>query len=156
MLLTNRLFGGKTHILHKYKHSALGMASNFVRSVATTPMMLQYNEAKKQHPDHILFFRMGDFYEIFHEDAIHASSILGIALTKRGKTGGNAIPMCGVPHRSLEAYVKRLLAKGHKVAVCDQGTPPTPPAHVMPSHTHINRSFFKWSPLRMPVNANPL
>ena len=85
-----------------------------------TPMMQQYLEIKAQHPDALLFYRMGDFYELFMEDAVLASRILDIALTSRDRQAENPVPMCGVPHHSAEGYVARLVAAGHKVAICDQ------------------------------------
>ncbi|HNR98599.1 MAG TPA: DNA mismatch repair protein MutS [Planctomycetota bacterium] len=84
-----------------------------------TPMMQQYWSAKKRHPGELLFFRMGDFYEMFHDDAKEAARILGIALTSRNK-GPDAIPMAGVPVRSVKHYLGRLLAAGKRVAICEQ------------------------------------
>ena len=88
--------------------------------VALTPVMRQYREAKEQHPDGILLFRLGDFYEIFFEDAEVAAPVMGVTLTSRplGKTG--RAPMCGVPHHAWQAYVGKLLRAGHKVVICDQ------------------------------------
>ena len=88
-----------------------------------TPVMRQYREAKEQHPDGILLFRLGDFYEIFFEDAVLAAPIMGVTLTSRplGKSG--RAPMCGVPHHAWQAYVGRLLRAGYKVAICDQVEP---------------------------------
>jgi DNA mismatch repair protein MutS len=88
--------------------------------LALTPVMRQYREAKEQHPDGILLFRLGDFYEIFFEDAELAAPIMGVTLTSRplGKTG--RAPMCGVPHHAWQAYVGKLLRAGHKVVICDQ------------------------------------
>lgn len=85
-----------------------------------TPMIKQYIKIKKEYPDTILFFRLGDFYEMFFEDAKIASKILGIALTSRNKTEKNSVPLCGVPHHSVEPYVAKLLEHGHKVAICEQ------------------------------------
>ncbi len=85
-----------------------------------TPMMAQYLEVKKDHPDALLFYRMGDFYELFFDDAVKASQALDIALTKRGKHLGEDIPMCGVPVHSHENYLSRLIRTGFKVAVCEQ------------------------------------
>src|SRR5919199_3041234 len=82
----------------------------------TTPMMQQYREAKERHPGMILLFRMGDFYELFHEDAEVAARVLGLTLTSRDKT----IPMAGFPHHALENHLRKLLRAGHRVAVCDQ------------------------------------
>jgi DNA mismatch repair protein MutS len=85
-----------------------------------TPMMEQYSEIKAANPDCLLFYRMGDFYELFFEDAEIASRTLGIVLTKRGKHLGNDIPMCGVPVERSDEYLHRLIAGGHRVAVCEQ------------------------------------
>ncbi|HEY8013542.1 MAG TPA: DNA mismatch repair protein MutS, partial [Dongiaceae bacterium] len=82
--------------------------------------MAQYLAVKRAHPDHLLFYRMGDFYELFFEDAARASAALAIALTKRGKHLGEDIPMCGVPVHSHEAYLSRLIRQGFKVAVGEQ------------------------------------
>jgi DNA mismatch repair protein MutS len=84
-----------------------------------TPMMQQYQGIKREYPDSILFFRMGDFYEMFNDDAKIASSILQIALTARNKKS-NPVPMCGIPHHSANAYITRLLKAGKKVAICEQ------------------------------------
>ncbi len=86
---------------------------------ATTPMMVQYLEAKKAHPEALLFFRMGDFFEMFYEDAKTASRVLGLALTSRSK-GDSAIPMAGVPVRSYTRYLQQLIRAGYKVAICEQ------------------------------------
>ncbi len=86
-----------------------------------TPMMRQYLEVKQNYPDAILFFRMGDFYEMFMDDAIVASKELEIALTSRSKTeDGEKNPMCGVPYHAADAYIDKLIAKGYKVAICEQ------------------------------------
>jgi len=85
-----------------------------------TPMMRQYRENKERHPDAILLFRMGDFYEMFFDDAKKASRILEIALTTRDKNKEEGVPMCGFPHHAASAYISRLLAAGERVAVCDQ------------------------------------
>ncbi len=87
---------------------------------AATPMMAQYLEIKAQYPDALLFYRMGDFYELFFDDAAKAAETLDIALTKRGKHGDADIPMCGVPVHSAESYLLTLIRKGHRVAVCEQ------------------------------------
>ncbi|OHB90443.1 MAG: DNA mismatch repair protein MutS [Planctomycetes bacterium RIFCSPHIGHO2_02_FULL_50_42] len=84
-----------------------------------TPMMRQYHSFKQRCKDSVLFFRMGDFYEMFYEDAKIASRVLGIALTSRAK-GEKAVPMAGVPHHSASTYIQRLLKAGHKVAICEQ------------------------------------
>ena len=84
-----------------------------------TPMMEQFIEIKAANPDCLLFYRMGDFYEMFFEDAEIASRALGIVLTKRGKHLGNDIPMCGVPVERSDEYLHKLIALGHRVAVCE-------------------------------------
>ncbi len=85
-----------------------------------TPMMAQYLEIKKDHPDGLLFYRMGDFYELFFADAVAAAKTLGIALTRRGKHLGEDIPMCGVPVHAAETYLQKLIRAGHRVAICEQ------------------------------------
>ena len=85
-----------------------------------TPMIRQYLEIKAQYPDHILLFRMGDFYEMFFEDAERASKILDIALTSRNKGKAESIPLCGVPHHALTTYLVKLIRANQKVAICDQ------------------------------------
>ncbi|MGD9539300.1 MAG: DNA mismatch repair protein MutS [Alphaproteobacteria bacterium] len=87
---------------------------------AVTPMMAQYLALKREHPDRLLFYRMGDFYELFFDDAVKAAEALDIALTKRGRHDGADIPMCGVPVHSAETYLDRLIRKGFRVAVCEQ------------------------------------
>ena len=91
-----------------------------------TPMMKQYLEIKEQHPDEILFFRLGDFYEMFDADAVTASRELDLTLTTRdrGKAKEEQTPMCGVPYHSSDAYIARLIAKGYKVAICEQTEDP--------------------------------
>lgn len=88
--------------------------------MSTTPMMAQYLEIKAAHPDALLFYRMGDFYEMFFDDAVAAAAALDIALTKRGKHEDQDIPMCGVPVHSAEGYLLTLIRKGFRVAVCEQ------------------------------------
>ncbi|HRH43604.1 MAG TPA: DNA mismatch repair protein MutS [Pyrinomonadaceae bacterium] len=89
----------------------------------TTPMIRQYLEIKKNYPGTILFFRLGDFYEMFNEDAILASRELEITLTARQKDSPRPIPMCGVPHHAASNYIARLVKKGYRVAICDQAEP---------------------------------
>jgi DNA mismatch repair protein MutS len=89
-------------------------------ATAVTPMMGQYLEIKAVNPGYLLFYRMGDFYEMFFEDAEIASQALGIVLTKRGKHLGRDIPMCGVPIHAAQDYLKKLIALGHRVAICEQ------------------------------------
>jgi len=93
-------------------------------TATVTPMMAQYLEIKAVNPGSLLFYRMGDFYELFFDDAVAASSALSIALTKRGKHAGKDIPMCGVPAHSAERYLEKLIAKGFRVSVCDQTEDP--------------------------------
>src|SRR6187401_2939702 len=89
---------------------------------ALTPMMQQYQRLRKSiPPDTFLLFRLGDFYEMFGDDAKEASALLNIALTKR-----NGMPMCGIPHQSHEGYVRRLIKAGKRVAICDQVSEPKP------------------------------
>ena len=85
-----------------------------------TPLMKQFFAAKAEHPDVLLFFRMGDFYELFYDDARKAARLLDITLTQRGSSGGAPIPMAGVPHHSAESYLARLVALGESVAICEQ------------------------------------
>ena len=85
-----------------------------------TPMMQQYLRIKREYPDLLLFYRMGDFYELFYDDAKRAAAILDITLTSRGKSAGQAIPMAGVPYHAVEAYLARLVRKGESVAICEQ------------------------------------
>ena len=87
---------------------------------AITPMMSQFLEIKAVNPGYLLFYRMGDFYEMFFEDAEIASQALGIVLTKRGKHLGQDIPMCGVPVHAAQDYLKKLITLGHRVALCEQ------------------------------------
>ncbi|HRO67972.1 MAG TPA: DNA mismatch repair protein MutS, partial [Pseudobdellovibrionaceae bacterium] len=85
-----------------------------------TPLMKQYWDIKSLHDDKILLFRMGDFFEMFFDDAVKAAPLLGIALTQRNKKGGDETPMCGMPHHSVAGPINKLLAAGFKVAICDQ------------------------------------
>src|SRR5882724_7289574 len=91
-----------------------------MESTKVTPMMQQYLQIKERYRDAILFFRLGDFYEMFFEDAHTASKILDIALTSRNKSDESSVPLCGVPYHSAEPYIQKLLDAGHKVAVCEQ------------------------------------
>ncbi|AWQ84544.1 TPA: DNA mismatch repair protein MutS [Pseudomonas aeruginosa] len=91
-----------------------------------TPMMQQYFKLKHQHPDQLMFYRMGDFYELFYEDAKKAAKLLDITLTARGQSGGKAIPMAGIPFHSAEGYLAKLVKLGESVAICEQiGDPAT-------------------------------
>ena len=89
-----------------------------------TPMVEQYMAVKNQHKDELLFFRLGDFYEMFNDDALIASRELNLTLTKRSNSNGS-MPMCGVPYHAADMYIKRLIDLGHKVAVCEQLTDPS-------------------------------
>ena len=93
-------------------------------SDASTPLMRQYNSIKQQVPNTLLLFRLGDFYELFFEDAVVAARELEITLTARNKEKGAAIPMCGVPYHAAEGYIARLIQRGHRVAICDQTEDP--------------------------------
>ncbi len=90
------------------------------KAVKLTPVMAQYQDMKQEYPDALLFFRLGDFYELFFEDAVTAAKAMDIVLTKRGKNEGEDIPMCGIPAHAYESYLARLIQKGFKVAVCEQ------------------------------------
>ncbi|MFL5111991.1 MAG: DNA mismatch repair protein MutS, partial [Microvirga sp.] len=85
-----------------------------------TPMMAQYLEIKSANPDCLLFYRMGDFYELFFEDARRAARLLDITLTARGTSGGEPIPMAGVPVQSVDTYLARAVRKGESIAICEQ------------------------------------
>src|SRR5687767_15883916 len=91
-----------------------------VMSQQLSPAMRQYQQFKTQYPGYVLFFRMGDFYEMFWEDAKLANKVLGVALTSRNKGAPDEIPMAGVPFHAVESYLRRMIAAGHKVAICEQ------------------------------------
>ena len=102
------------------------MPKNVVIKPTTTPMMQQYLRIKEEHPDTLLFYRMGDFYELFLEDAIKASSILGITLTSRGQIDGKPVQMAGIPHHAADGYLAKLLKANESIAICEQiGDPAT-------------------------------
>lgn len=88
--------------------------------VAETPMMSQYNRFKKKYPDAVLLFRVGDFYETFSDDAIEVSALLGITLTKRSNGAASHVELAGFPYHALDTYLPKLVAKGKRVAICDQ------------------------------------
>ena len=90
----------------------------------TTPLMRQYNEIKARNPDTVLLYRMGDFYEMFNEDARIASKVLGITLTSRNHGGAESVPLAGFPYHALERYANRLVKAGHKIAICEQTEDP--------------------------------
>ena len=89
-------------------------------ALQATPLMRQYHAIKQQVPNALLMFRLGDFYELFFDDAVTAARELEITLTSRNKEKGQAIPMCGVPYHAAEGYIARLIQKGYRVAICDQ------------------------------------
>jgi len=89
-------------------------------SEPSTPLMRQYHSIKQQVPNALLLFRLGDFYELFYDDAVTAARELEITLTARNKEKGTPIPMCGVPYHAAENYIARLIQKGYRVAICDQ------------------------------------
>ncbi len=91
-----------------------------------TPMIAQYLDLKANHPEELLFYRMGDFYELFFDDAVTASRTMDVTLTARGQSGGKPVPMCGVPYHSADNYLTRLLDAGFSIAICEQvGDPNT-------------------------------
>ncbi|MFM7822599.1 MAG: DNA mismatch repair protein MutS, partial [Bacteroidota bacterium] len=98
--------------------TAVGQSSKTL--VSETPLMKQDNAIKAQHPDALLLFRVGDFYETFNDDAVKASSILGIVLTKRANGAAASIELAGFPHHALETYLPKLVRAGQRVAICDQ------------------------------------
>src|SRR5487761_2376942 len=85
-----------------------------------TPLMAQYLEIKRAHPDCLLFYRMGDFYELFFDDAAKAARLLDITLTARGQSAGKPIPMAGVPYHAMEQYLAKLVKQGESIAICEQ------------------------------------
>lgn len=95
-------------------------AEQKVKGIAATPLMKQYQEMKKKHPDAILLFRVGDFYEIFGEDAVTASDVLGITLTRRANGKKSSVELAGFPHHALDTYIPKLVRAGHRVAICEQ------------------------------------
>src|SRR5471030_2479344 len=95
------------------------------RPMKLTPMLEQYFEIKRQVPDAILFYRLGDFYEMFFEDAEKAAPLLDLVLTARGRGGESEAPMCGVPYHAADAYVAKLIRHGLSVAICDQVEEPS-------------------------------
>lgn len=118
------------HFLWKKKIFLLDLSQNFFMTQKLTPMQRQYQELKNQNTDSILFFRLGDFYEMFGDDAQKASKILGITLTARNKGTENETPMCGVPFHAAENYINKLTKAGEKVAICEQVSDPSLPGIV--------------------------
>ena len=88
--------------------------------ITQTPLMKQYEEMKRKHPDAVLLFRVGDFYETFSEDAVIASDILGITLTRRANGAHNYVELAGFPHHALDTYLPKLVRAGKRVAICEQ------------------------------------
>lgn len=102
------------------QHPGNGTGERCFENVALTPMMQQYLDLKKQYPDELLMFRLGDFYELFFEDAVTASRCLEITLTGRDAGPQGRVPMCGVPHHAVQQYLERLMEQGFRVAICEQ------------------------------------
>ena len=103
-----------------------------------TPMMRQYLAIKAEYPDMLVFYRMGDFYELFFDDAKRAAELLDISLTKRGASAGEPIPMAGVPYHAVDNYLSRLVQMGESVAICEQvGDPAT-----SNRHQRLGRSWY--------------
>ncbi len=120
-------FGSASHHVLRSGHMGKKTAnptSEASPAAKVTPMMAQYLAIKRDHSEALLFYRMGDFYELFFEDAVLAAEALGITLTHRGKHGGKDIPMCGVPVRAADSYLERLIQSGFRVAVCEQTEDP--------------------------------
>src|SRR3982750_1210635 len=99
---------------------------------AETPVMKQYLAAKGAHPDAILFFRLGDFYELFFEDAVVAARVLDLTLTSRNKNAEEPIPMAGVPYHAASLYIQKLLDQGYKVAIAEQMADPSKTKGIVP------------------------
>src|SRR5690606_31401517 len=109
------IFCGSVMLKRPMSHTAAATEDDFLAD-GHTPMMAQYLSVKEQYPDCLLFYRMGDFYEMFFDDALKASAALDITLTKRGRTNGDDIPMCGVPYHSCDPYIAKLIQSGFRVA----------------------------------------
>src|SRR5262245_3700163 len=101
-------------------------------SAPRTPVMEQHARAKREHPDAVVFFRMGDFYEMFGDDAVLCARLLDLTLTSRNKGKPDEIPMAGVPHHAAHGYVKRLLDLGYRVAICEQMADPKTVKGIVP------------------------
>jgi DNA mismatch repair protein MutS len=112
--------GFQRSLLDVHCSSRNAHCSQLLMTEPSTPLMRQYSSIKKEHPSALLFFRLGDFYEMFFEDAVLAAKELQITLTSRNKEKGMAIPMCGVPYHAAEGYISKLIRRGYKVAICDQ------------------------------------
>ena len=106
-----------------------------------TPMMRQYLEIKEEYPDYVLFYRLGDFYEMFFEDAVKVSKELELTLTGKNCGVEERAPMCGVPHHAAEGYLNKLVKKGYKVAVCEQVEDPKSSALLRPERIRTVRHW---------------
>src|SRR5215210_6681179 len=113
------------------------------RADAPTPMMAQYWRLKEEAGDALLFYRMGDFFELFFDDAKAAAECLDIALTKRGSDGGDPVPMCGVPVHSADAYLARLIKGGHRVAIAEQIESPAEARKARGSKALVDRAIVR-------------
>src|SRR5215210_4565721 len=113
------------------------------RADAPTPMMTQYKRLKDEAGDALLFYRMGDFFELFFDDAKAAAATLDIALTKRGEDGGEPIPMCGVPVHAAENYLARLIRAGHRVAIAEQTERPAEARKARGSKALVERAIIR-------------
>jgi DNA mismatch repair protein MutS len=120
-----------------------GYESDMARADAPTPMMAQYRRLKEEAGDALLFYRMGDFFELFFDDAKVAAACLDIALTKRGEDAGEPIPMCGVPVHAAEAYLARLIKAGHRVAIAEQTESPAEARKARGSKTLVDRAIIR-------------
>ena len=119
------------------------MARSDENSPKQTPMMAQYHRLKAEAGDALLFYRMGDFFELFFDDAKHASACLDIALTKRGEDAGEPVPMCGVPVHAAEAYLARLIKGGFNVAIAEQTESPAEARKARGSKALVERAIVR-------------
>src|SRR3954464_8113343 len=117
--------------------------ADMARADAPTPMMQQYRRLKEEASDALLFYRMGDFFELFFDDAKIAAGCLDIALTKRGTDSGEPIPMCGVPVHAAEAYLARLIRAGHRVAIAEQTESPAAARKARGSKALVDRAIVR-------------
>src|SRR5215212_5238082 len=122
---------------------ASGYQTCMARADAPTPMMAQYRRLKEEAGDALLFYRMGDFFELFFDDAKAAAATLDIALTKRGEDGGEPIPMCGVPAHAAESYLARLIRAGHRVAIAEQTESPAEARKSRGSKALVDRAIVR-------------
>ena len=117
--------------------------AGMARSDALTPMMAQYHRLKAEAGDALLFYRMGDFFELFFDDARQAAACLDIALTKRGESEGEPVPMCGVPVHSADSYLARLIKAGHRVAIAEQTESPAEARKARGSKALVDRAIIR-------------